>query len=206
MAGEKKMRQTRWQFTIMICFSFLFLGCFIPLATAAEIELKISRNDRLNPGSKIDLWLHIVSHAEKNIRALTFHNGCATAIYLVDSFGNSVPFPRFSSRNRGGFVSNQRPFCISPGDTSGAIVWLKNFRLSRLGAHFMIFAIPDPQRNSVILSSPCKLSITNDHCAEAVETISFDDLPAPTKKTFRMEFEKLLTDERIPLSSCKLPF
>lgn len=189
----------------LLCFFFLlFLSCN-SYASADGIELRISRNDILNPGSKKDLWLHIISHAKENIRTLTFRNGCATLICMVDSSGLLASYPRFSSPKRGQVNSNQKPFTISPGDTSGTIVDIKNFKLSENGLYYMIYAIPNPEKNSIIVSSPCRLFIKNNEF-ETVDSISFDDLPGVVKNTFRGEFEKFMSEERISLESCKLPF
>ena len=184
---------------------FFFLIGFVSSALGEEIELRIDRNELLNPGSKKDLWLHIISHAKEDIRTFTFRNGSAVSIYLVDSFGRLVPSQRFCSSNRGQVV-NRQPFHISPGDTSGAIERLQNFGLREGGVHYMIFAIPNPNKEGIIISKPCKLLLSGDRQVETLETISFDNLPNPVRVTFRKEFDKFLTEENIPHASFKLPF
>lgn len=186
-------------------FMLLLVLLSVTSCFAADIELKIGRNELLNPEAKNDLWLHIISHEKDSIRSLTFRNGSATAIYLVSSVGISVHRPRFSSPKRYQGNYNQRPFTISPGDTSGTIVGLKSFKMAKSGLHYMIFAIPDPEGNGIIVSKPCELFIQNGEF-ESVNSIDFSDLPNSVRNTFRFEFERFLNQEGCPPSSFRLPF
>ncbi len=183
------------------CLFFLLSVWCNSCILADEIELRISRQDV----SRKYLWLHIISHAKNNIRQFTFHNGSGTDIHMANSSGHLVPQLRFTPPVRGQIHSNRRPFTIYPGDTSGAVVCIKEFKVPADGIYYMVYAIPDPEGNGIIVSSPCKLFIKNNEF-ESVDQISFNDLPDAAKNTFRTEFEKFMNEERIPLESLKLPF
>jgi|GEM_PF-5246529 len=180
---------------------FLLIVCCNSCVLADEIELRISRKDI----SRRYLWLHMISHAKANIRLFTFRNGSGTDIYMTNSSGHLVPHLRFAPPVRGQVHSNRKPFTIYPGDFSGVVINIKDFKLPDDGIYYMVCAIPSHEGNSIIVSSPCKLFIKNNEF-ETVDPISFDDLPEVVKKTFRGNFEKFMEEERIPLDSCKLPF
>lgn len=187
------------------CFCFLIVLASASFSFASEITLQIGRNDLLNPGSKKELWLHIISNHKDIVRGLTFRNGSATAIYLVSSSGLSLKRSRLSSPRRGQDDSIKRPFSILPGDTSGTIVGLRTFETASAGLHYMIFAIPNPLKKGVLFSNPCQLSI-QDGEFEAVVSIPFSRLPNPVKNTFQREFETFLSEEGFPQNSIRLPF
>ena len=200
------MKNLRFR-SVLIFFSIIVFYFFrFAFAGSVEIELRISRNDILNPGSKNDLWLHIISHAREDIRTFTFPNASPLAIYLVDSAGLTIPHRMFSPPSRENFVSDRRPFHISPGDSSGSIVDAKSFQITASGIYYMIFAIPNPGQKGLIFSLPCKLTITGDRVIEYLETISFADLPGPIKNTFHEEFARFIEQVRFPLASDTLPF
>lgn len=184
-----------------VCLFFFLILCCNSSVLASEIELQIGRKDI----SRKYLWLHMKSYAKDNIRLFTFRNGSVTDIYMVNSSGNLVPHLRFAPPARGQANSNKKPFTVYPGDFSGTIINIKNFKLPKDGIYYIVCAIPNPEGNGIIVSSPCKLFIKNNEF-ETVDSISFDDLPEVARNTFRYSFEKFLNEERISLKSFKLPF
>lgn len=194
-------------------FSLLRTLCLLTLfflycvsAFSQEIELQISRNEILNPKSKNELWLHIINHGSLGIRVFSFPNSAQMVYFLIDSHGKSVPFPRFAPPDRSHFVSNRKPFNISPGDTTGAILNVKKFGISEAGLFFLAFSIPGVSDEGIIVSPPYKLHISKEKAIETIEKVAINDLPSPVRLKFREEFLGFLGAARLTKASSSLPF
>lgn len=179
------------------CLFFWFLF-FVSVVNGDEIELLITRNDSVNPSSKNDLWLHIISHKKEDVRAFTFRNGSVISIFLVSSNGNLIPSKKFSYSSVS-HTEYRRPFHIYPGDVTGVLKSLKDFKLVANGTYYMLFAIPHPFKQGVIFSKPCKLQISVNNLIKTVETIQFVDLPPQVKPPLRKEFENFIFGEKLIL-------
>ncbi|MBF0545424.1 MAG: hypothetical protein HQM08_13370 [Candidatus Riflebacteria bacterium] len=196
-------------FSIGFLIIFLFWSENVTFGSDVVIELKIEKNDILNPGSKKDLWFSLINHSDKDFRILNFRNGIGAAwvIFLIDSDGNlvkSIYLPP-SQEKSGGLVQGSS-FWVSSHATSGGIIQIKNFFVQKKGIYYMIYAIPALGKPGIILSSPVKLDLSSDGLIDSLTQILFNEIPQNVKKGFRIAIEKRLIEEKIPLDSFKIPF
>lgn len=159
------------------------------IAYADEIELRISDYKLLYPNSQREFLLHIVNNTQSNIRIMSFKDGRDVAVFLIDSSGNAMKYI-YDCDNKG-YFDHPRFFTIYPGDVSTTFLALKDFSPLLPGLHYLVFAIPKPNRSGVIISSPAELIISPDKKLHSCSMISFETLPTTARNSLRV-----LLDER----------
>ena len=190
-------------FVALVCLSILHLFTnFSALGNNKEIELKISLNTLLNPKTRTELWLHFVNHTGNQITGRSFSNGNVTALFLVKSSGKYFSCSRFFSQNQ----LRRGRFFIHPGDASGYIVNINEFRLTRSGLFYLVFAIPDPLSSGFLLSKPFKMVVADDRSIQDASEISEKELPIPVKSKLKETIEAFLKRERFPKNQINLPY